>query len=120
VKRDPHLIRALLLHLEEKQNDRPAMPSIVPYSKLEVLYHLLLMHEVGFVRCEIEKAKSGRVIRVLPFSLTWRGHEFLDASRNEKLWKRATQLGAKKLGGVPFDVLLALLVQLAKDQLGIT
>ncbi len=115
MKRDLHLVRALLLHFEEKPDDKPERhPKISSYSDLEVAYHLILMNEAGLIRCEPETTPTGRVIRVLAFSLTWKGHEFLDAARSEKLWRKAMVISGKKLGSISFEMLQTLLIQMAQ------
>ena len=120
MKRDLDLVRKLLLYFEEKLNDKmEECPQIDKYSNLEVRYHLLLMSEAGLLRCEKAVTKTGRVIKVYPFSLTWQGHEFLEASRNATLWNRAKRLVVKKTGGLSFEVLKSLLLQLAKEGVGI-
>jgi len=50
-----------------------------------------------------------------PSRLTWAGHDFLDASRDEGRWKTAKAVFAK-LGGVPFDVATKVLSKIATDQ----
>lgn len=120
MKRDPNLVRSLLLHFEAKPNDAVDSCPVVPeHTDLEVKYHLLLMYEAGLLRAEPELSKTGRIIKVHPFSLTWNGHEFLDAARNDSLWRKATSTVASKTGAISFAVLQALLISLAKDKLGI-
>jgi hypothetical protein len=120
MKRDLDLLRKLLLYYEAKPDDRMEEgPAIDGYSDLEIKYHLLLMDDGGLIRCERDiSSTSNRVIKVYPFSLTWAGHEFLDASRNEKLWHRAKKMAGDKLGSIPFEVLKTLLIQLVKDSIG--
>jgi hypothetical protein len=120
MKRDFELVRKLLLYFEAKSNDKmDSSPTIDGYSDLDIQYHLLLMDEAGLLRCEKEKSTSSdRIIKVYPFSLTWAGHEFLDASRNENIWERAKKMAGDKIGAIPFDVLKALLIHIVKDTLG--
>lgn len=120
MKRDLDLIRALLFHFESKPDDRPELcPLIEGRSKVEIRYHLLLMYEAGFLRCEVERSKTGRAIRVFAFSLTWQGHEFLEASRNAGAWRKAKKIAVDKAGGLSFEVMKALLVELAKSSVGL-
>lgn len=120
MKRDPNLVRALLLHYEQKPTDRAdPCPTVPEYTDSEVKYHLILMYEAGFLRAEPELTKTRRVIKVHPFSLTWQGHEFLEASRDDTLWKKATTTVASKTGSLSFSVLQALLTAMTKQQLGI-
>lgn len=120
MKRDPHLVRALLLHFEGKENDQmDSCPAIPEYTPLEVGYHLILLYEAGFIRAEAEVSKAGRVIMVYPFSLTWTGHEFLDAARDDNIWNKTMKRVSSTTGAVSFSVLQALLVSYAKQTLGI-
>jgi hypothetical protein len=116
MKRDLDLIRKLLLYFEAKADDRmDGCPVIDGYSSLEIKYHLLLMDEAGFLRCEREVTPTGRTIYVLPMSLTWQGHEFLEAARNDTFWRRAKALVIEKTGALSFELLKAALVLLAKE-----
>ena len=120
MKRDPHLVRALLLHYEAKENDRvDSCPHIPEYTPLEVGYHLILLYEAGFIRAEPELTKTGRIIKVHPFSLTWNGHEFLEAARNESAWNKAMKKVGSATGALSFSVLQALLISYAKQSVGI-
>jgi hypothetical protein len=54
-----------------------------------------------------------------PGNLTWQGHEFLDASRDESFWNKAKGKLAGVTGGIGFELLKAVLLSQAKQQLGI-
>lgn len=109
MKRDIELIRKLLFYFEEKPDDHmEECPRIDDFSELEIKYHLLLMDEAGLLRCEREVTQSSnRVIKVYPFSLTWKGHEFLEAARNLTIWSRAKSVCLDKSGSLSFEVLKA-------------
>lgn len=47
-------------------------------------------------------------------SVTWAGHEFLEASRDERLWSKAKK-AASSTGGLALDVLKSTLISLATD-----
>ena len=76
-------------------------------------YHLLLLSEAGLI--DVLDATSFDGPAFLPTRLTWNGHEFLDASRNDTLWEKAKSVVLKKAGGLSFDVLLFVLKELAKQ-----
>ncbi|HNB50746.1 MAG TPA: DUF2513 domain-containing protein [Anaerolineales bacterium] len=46
--------------------------------------------------------------------LTWQGYEFMDAMRDGGRWKKAKDI-ADKAGGITFDLLKVVLVELAKS-----
>lgn len=121
MKRDPELVRELLLYFERKPDDKvERCPAVAGHSESEIKYHLLLLDEAGFLRCERQiSTSSNRVIKIYPFSLTWQGHEFLEAARNDALWAHAKRMVLKKAGGLSFEVLKSLLIKLAKDSVGL-
>ncbi len=121
MKRDIELIRKLLFYFEEKPDDQmEECPSLNGFSDREIKYHLLLMDDAGFLRCEREITQSSsRVIKVYPFSLTWKGHEFLETAKNTTIWNRAKSICLDKSGSLSFEVLKALLVNLAKESVGL-
>ena len=118
MRRDPDLIRKLLFHFEEKLDyTAERCPAIEGYSELDIIYHMLLLAQAGFLDHQPEWTKSrDRIVRVLGFGLTWNGHEFLEAARDDTVWQKAKARVAEKIGGMPFDIMLALLREIAKRQ----
>jgi len=56
--------------------------------------------------------------QALAINLTWKGYEFLDSARESNRWKKAK--GAlSKVGNTSFDVIVALLKEYAKQELGL-
>ena len=107
MKRNADLIRKLLIYLEEKPTDKIVTDfEIDGHDKNEVMYHFILMDQAGLIRCEreVSSSTSDRVIKVYPFSLTWQGHEFLEASRNETIWNKAKEIIKSKTGALSMDV----------------
>ena len=51
--------------------------------------------------------------------MTWEGHEFADAARDETRWKKAMGIVEEKGGAVTLDVLKELLLHLARMGLGL-
>lgn len=88
MKRDLELIRKLLFFFDEKPGpELVEVPPIPGYDALTIKYHLVLLHDSGYLRCEpVRSSTSERVIYVLPYDLTWDGHEFLDKIRNPHVW----------------------------------
>lgn len=122
MKRDLDLIRKLLIHLDEKPDDNMVHGlEIENYSKSEVMYYFILMDQAGLIRCEreVSSSTSNRILKVYPFSLTWEGHEFLEASRNESRWNEAKKILKEKSGILSFDLLKAILLALAKKSIGL-
>lgn len=53
-------------------------------------------------------------------SLTWAGHEFAEAARDDARWKKAMGLVAEKGGSITLDVMKDLLVSLMKSTFGLS
>ncbi len=122
MKRDIDLVRKLLLYLEEKPNGNIVKDiELEGYSKDELQYHFILMDQAGLLSCEREVSSrtSDRVIRVYPFNLTWQGHEFIEAARNESFWNKAKEIVKSKSGALSVDVVKALLIAMAKESVGL-
>jgi hypothetical protein len=117
----PDLVRALLLYFEAKQEFRPIKSkeiAIAGYDSRAIVYHIDLMYEGGFLSCEpVTSSTSNRLIEAIPFRLTWKGHEFLDAMRNEGIWKQVKATLRSKAIGVTFDMLKDLLMSQATKHL---
>jgi hypothetical protein len=109
------LIRLLLL---ETEGEEPR-PDLSGFTQQRRAYHSALLIEAGlvdgFIVNDAEGLPSGTVRR----RLTWAGHEFLDAARNDTIWKQAAD--KLKLAGVQVSVsvLQELLKKLLKDSLGL-
>ena len=88
MKRDMLLVRKLLFFFDDKPGpEHVDVPPIDGYDELTIKYHLVLLYDSGYLRCEaVTSSTSDRVINVLPFELTWNGHEFLDKIRNPHIW----------------------------------
>ena len=80
-------------------------------------YHLRLLYQAGLLNCETERSSStsDRIIRVIPFDLTWEGHEFLAKIRSEGVWNRIRKLMAAKGASIPFSVINELATKLALE-----
>lgn len=52
-------------------------------------------------------------------NLTWEGHEFAEAARDERRWKNAMGIVAERSGNITLDVMKQLLVSLMKGTLGL-
>jgi hypothetical protein len=106
MKRDFDLVRALLLQFEAKEDSSVVeKPEVPGYSYELVAYHCRLLHDAGLLRCEpIKSSTSDRVIRVLPFELTWDGQEFLAKIRADTTWARIKAQAKEKSLALSFTV----------------
>ncbi len=115
MKRDMNLIRLLLL---ETEGEDPK-PDLSAYSEQQRLYHSALVIEAGLVHGIIRKDSMGQPNGTVRLRLSWDGHEFLDAARNDTIWDNAAERIKKSGVNVTFTLLSELLKQLLKQHLGL-
>jgi hypothetical protein len=81
------------------------------YSDNEIDYHLTIMLEAGLFTGASHSRSGHYYPLIMPTRLTWQGHEFLDACRDEGRWIKAKDI-FKQAGGVSFEVAKEVLVRL--------
>jgi len=100
VKRDMDIIRRLLLRAEAAPDGQLSI-----HDALET-YHVRLMIDAGLVDGRIsEEITTGAPRHSYIHALTWAGHDFLDAARDETLWKKAKQHVIKPGASFTFELL---------------
>ena len=122
MKRDFDLVRKLLVYFEEKPGpEHVKIPPIEGYDELTIKYHLVLLHDAGLLRCDpVTSSSSDRVIYVLPFDLTWDGHEFLAKIRDDGLWRKTKDTILSKGGQLTFNTIIAVATTLMKKMIDMT
>lgn len=115
MKRDLDLARDILRCIEEAPVTQGWIDlEIRGRSYEEVSYHVMLLAKEGFIEAIDLSTHDGFVWK--PKSLLWPGHDFLEASRDEGIWAKAKQIVRTKSGGLTFEVLKAVLVELVKGR----
>ncbi len=107
MRRDMDLLRLLLLKLETI-NDEADSIYLYSYEELQidgfttdqVVYHLDLAVEAGLV----DQGGNGAMSEFMFRRLTWSGHDFADAVRDDEIWRKTRQ-GATAAGGFSLDLL---------------
>ncbi|MBA2400767.1 MAG: DUF2513 domain-containing protein [Bradyrhizobium sp.] len=122
MKRDMDVIRSLLMRLEAMNSNphrvlliRGGEPELcVDGASLDtVKYHLALLRERGL----IEPQEGGTLDGGIYFRrLTWEGHDFVDAVRDEDIWHK-TRHGALSAGSWTFDLVKELAKGFIKKQI---
>lgn len=114
MKRDMDLVRQVLLKVEEATYDENSISiQLEGYSEGEISYQVMILDEAGLIKAEPPKEWGERNHE--PIRLTWQGHEFLDAARDQNRWNQAKRTISEKGGSLTFDVLKAVLSQLARQ-----
>ena len=117
------IVRTILRTIEELDEEQSrefcklaeVFPSIPP----ETLHgHLIILHEAGLIEAKRRKdakisvAKWDALLR-----LTWEGHDFIAAAKNESVWKKMLaalkEKGYGEAADAPFDLIKFLLHSLA-------
>ncbi len=120
MKRCMNLVRALLLFTEnQKLDDIQNQIRISGYTDDEINYHIYIMKDGGLIEGHVIKASGNLMLNGTISNLTWQGHEFLDASRDEKIWKKSIQAIKSKSLELPFLILKELLFSQLRNELGI-
>lgn len=106
MRRDMDLLRLLLLKLEELDEDGQSIWQLSDedlqfpgYTYDQAYYHFQLAVEAGLV-----DDAGGTLSAVLFRRLTWAGHDFIDAVRDDEIWKKTRQ-GAGAAGGFSIELL---------------
>ena len=109
MKRDMDLIRKILLRIEASNNALD-MNDILDLgeSEQQIAYHLELLLDAGLINAIDACTKTGD--NYMDLSLTWDGHEFLEAARDPSRWEQA-RLVAGKAGMMTFDILKEILAK---------
>lgn len=118
MKRDMDLIRKILLEIESTK-DRKIRLEIAGYEEDTINLHVELMEEKGLVDAIIKHTSDNKISLCIVRRMTWYGHDFLDAARDDTIWKNAKKICLEKTGGLMFDLLLGCLISMGKQALNI-
>ena len=116
MKRDMDLIRKILIKIEDtKEYPIRENIKIEGYDDDSINFNLILLGEAGIVEVDSKELTDGTKIIVEVSRLTWEGYEFLDSSRNNKVWNKAKSLVMKKTSGLTFTILKDVLISIARE-----
>ncbi len=109
MKRNMDLVRKLLEVVEETQEMQDGVPSVEGFTESEIDYHMLLLLEAGLALGAMDE------VGALGYSrLSWDGHEFLDAARDDDTWEKAKTIAVTKGGSLSFEAMKTALSELTK------
>ena len=121
MKRDMELARKILFALEACDNAWGPCDDmeIAGYSQQEVAYHVKLLCQADLIEAEDVSSMGPEGFSWIPSGLTWEGHEFLEAARDDTRWNKTMKTVQEKAGGLIFDVLKETLVAGVKGAVGL-
>jgi uncharacterized protein DUF2513 len=122
VKRNLDTVRKLLDLAEPQPAGEPLMKfsGVFDNTAVEVIEHMALMIDAGLIEGDArpDPDSPGGGVFIIN-NLTWKGHDFLDAARSDTVWN-ATKGRMAKAGAWTFGLVLEVLKEEAKRQLGLT
>src|SRR5262249_54163060 len=113
MKRDMDLIRQILLAVEDRQETEiPFFVEVAGYSDEQMSYHIRILGEAGLL-------KAVELGRWEAQSLTWAGHDWIDATRNDSTWHKVKATARDRGVSLTFELTKQLAIHIAKSQLGL-
>jgi hypothetical protein len=120
MRRDLDLLRAMVLKIEDSpQGWAPQDLAVDGYSPDELGYHSYLLVDAGLAHGSDTSCAGSEGPSALITHLTWSGHEFAEAARNDTLWNKAMGLVKSKGGAITLPVLTQLLSFYMKTYFGL-
>jgi hypothetical protein len=116
MKRDMELVKAFLLAIEGSEGQ---VEDLKKWSLEERSYHVALLLDASFVLGNTANDADGRPQGYFISRMTWAGHEFLDALRDDTIWKKAKEHVLKPGASWTFDVLKEWAKHEIKERLGL-
>jgi hypothetical protein len=132
VRLDRELIRILLLRLEADDSETVDLAN---FSNVEI-YHLKRLEEGGYLTIGDMGSNAGRVsktvvhkdpdtgedvkskIRLLgPVRLTWNGHDYLEAIRDENVWQKTKDAVASEGNSIAFGLFKEVAIAFGRKQI---
>jgi hypothetical protein len=114
------LVRQILLAMEaHAEGFAPSPFTVAGYDQAVIGHHVWLMEQGALVTAVDVTCQGDASPIALPGSITWEGHEFLDAVRNDRVWlKVKTELKDRAIS-LPFGLLQELAIKVAKSLAGL-
>jgi hypothetical protein len=120
VKRDPELIRNILLRIEANPagNTLEHM-EFEGHTWEDIAEHVQLLIDASFIDGTVTGQRGKWPTAFLVQRLTWIGHEFLAKARNDTLWKKVVAQAQEKGMSTSMSIINGLLEAAAKKYVGL-
>ena len=121
MRRDMDLVRQILFVVEEREEEelRRAPLAVPGYDQPTVARHVEIMQEAGLVDAHVMRADGVPPQAARVFRLTWEGHDFLEATRNDTVWAKTKQFVKEKGGGASLAIVKALAIKYGRAHFGL-
>ena len=118
MKRDIELIIMVMLAVEKSKDPYELVdPKFEGHDETEISYHIALLDDAGLLHGRDRSAIG--VFRWSAGALTCAGHEFVEAIRDDSVWKEALAITAKSGDGTVFEILQKALMQVHEKRAGL-
>jgi Hypothetical protein (DUF2513) len=114
MKRDMDLIRKILLKVEESASLGGCKVELPGHTGEELYYNAKLAEDAGLIEARFAPVSTDFVV----LRLTYAGHEFLEAVRNDTTWAKAKETVVKNTGSLTVEGLKIVLSTLIRHALG--
>jgi hypothetical protein len=116
MKRDFDLIRRILIDIQDMPAGTFCQVIAYPgeYDPATISEHVALLIDSALINGEMIKAFDS-IDGFLITGLTWKGHDFIDAAKDNSIWNKAKQTVLKPTVSITFDLLLEWLKAQAKQ-----
>jgi hypothetical protein len=121
MNRDMNLVRKILLEIENQRSGyAPNNFAVEGYTQERIRYHAYIMMQGGLIEGIDRTDLDSTSPQAIPKNLTWAGHEFLEAARNDTIWKKAMDIVKEKGGTITITALSQLLSSLMKSHFSLS
>ena len=122
MKRNMDLVRNILFQAEATEAGKAIIPVLPGHNKDEIGRHVELMRDGGLIEAVLTPSGDRVAHRIIGYriqSITPEGYDFLEAARNDGIWKKAKRKCLKAPGGLAIDVLKQCLIDVAMQAVGL-
>jgi hypothetical protein len=120
MKRDMDLVRKILLAMDAYEHGFAPHDLTIPGYDQEVIgHHVWLMAEGQLLTASTMTVSNSESPIALPHTITWKGHDFLDAVRNDSIWSKVKIQLKDHAITVPFALLQDLALKILAAHVGL-
>lgn len=115
MKRDMDVCREILLEIEARKPGESIemLQTVAPGDNL--IEHLHLLEDAGLIEARVDRRFRDYSIQ----GLTWKGHEFIQAARDDSVWAKAKKRVGSAWDSVTFPLLMKVLEDVTRKALGL-
>jgi hypothetical protein len=113
------LVREIMLKIEALPPGPPVLYRISEVEDLVLLNHLEMLIEAGLVRGKISRSQGSRGDVIGISTLTWEGHEWIDAVRDPRVWEETKTTMLENGGALSFELTKAVATRILRMRVGL-